>query len=147
MFLSKFKYMLLAVVLLSGLDVVLAKPAYADVDFCNATSYPILIAYRTQNGTASSNYFMTVGWLKIDTQSCARVYNGNASLFYHDIAMVELAPNPYFIRIDGEPTYYYCVRADDFSYTGTPTSCPSDYFVAPFYRWSTDRYNARFTIN
>jgi uncharacterized membrane protein len=143
--LSKLKGLALVLCVFAGADILLPKPALADTQFCNRTGIPVQIAYRTQNGTLSSNYFITSGWTYIGPHTCRAIASGDASLFYHFISI--FSPRSYgFLELDGQLPYAYCVRSSNFAYTGSPRYCTGEYFTAPFYKFNSDTPNATFFI-
>jgi uncharacterized membrane protein len=142
------KYVLLAALVLLGLDAVVAGPAHADAAFCNKSAYPIQIAYRSREGTPSQNQVFTVGWMQIESSKCERIYAGNAALFPHDIAMLVKGPDrPFFVYLRGVQPFLYCVTDEKFFYHGALSTCPAGYYKVPFFRFATDSYDATFWIS
>ncbi|MFT4074348.1 MAG: DUF1036 domain-containing protein [Asticcacaulis sp.] len=145
--LSRFKTIALAICSVFCVCLLGAKPAAADAVLCNNTGYTISFAYRTGVGAVGSLYYQTDGWYTLYNGNCTKIMTGDASLAYHDIAAVMFTSPAQYFQATGETVYNYCVKSENFSYSGKPDYCPTGYYLAPFYRFDANTYNATFTLN
>jgi hypothetical protein len=61
--------------------------------------------------------------------------------------LVKGPDRPFFVYLRDVKPLPYCVTNEKFFYHGEPATCPSGYFRVPFFRFTTDSYDASFWVS